>query len=143
MADEINPYNAAGRAVTISESTLDPSPTTADFMLQLDDVVEMSLRAPVNRKQRRKTLIPFFVLLLLGVWTVSDRELRFGGILIIAASLASIVSILSPLWRWRIRRLCAQINADALPWQQNRGSLQRGRQNGESACGVSLSLAGD
>jgi hypothetical protein len=118
MADEINPYNAAARPATMSESMLDPSPTTADFMLQLDDVVEMSLHAPANRRQRRKVILVCLVGSLGGLLLVLNREVRFGGIIIMAALWASLASILSPLWRWRIKRLCAQIHAGDLPWQQ-------------------------
>jgi hypothetical protein len=123
MLEKINPYNAGNQRAAISQSRAEWPPATADFMLELDDVVALSLRATAGRRQRRIALISLCVLCILCavslvvVWLRGESGLGFGLILLVFI-LTLCASLSPPMWRRTMRRACVKVHEDSLPRQQ-------------------------
>ena len=119
MPDEINPYYAGEKMPAIAETTGGPPPTTADFLLEADDVAAFLFQAPETRKQVRTLRMGLgfgFVFTLVLGWIKG-----IGFLPLIPASvliLGMLVWHSPPLWRRRIRKSCAKTNAGVLPQPQ-------------------------
>lgn len=121
MADDVNPYNAAAQTPALSQSVAGPPPTTADFMIELDDVVALTVNSPASRQRRRAVLISLcclWVVLVIVGWPLLNRGLSVISMVWLVFALAWTASFSPPLWRWRISRACRKIYGDRLPWQQ-------------------------
>lgn len=121
--EKINPYNAGNQPAAISQCGAGP-PTTAEFMLELDDVVALSLHAPATRRRRRVGLICVCVLCVLcivsvvGVGLGKERSLGFGTRFLLGLTLALSMFLSPPLWRRRTRREYGRIYGGTLPWHE-------------------------
>ena len=117
MSDEVNPYQATA-AVVRRESPVAEPPTTADFMLELDDLVAFNSHSPFTRAQIRRVRI--YLVVLLGILIFLTLQFgRFELLLPICVGLGmSLLACSPPMIRRRARKQYAKIYQHRLPRQQ-------------------------
>lgn len=122
--EKINPYNAGTKPVASSRSLAASPPTTAEFVLEIDDLVALSLQMPATRRQSHIGLVCLGALCILSVvavvavWFAGDIRLDFWPLVLLVLVVALSASLSPPMLRRRIRRACVKAYGDTLPWQE-------------------------
>jgi len=130
--EKINPYNAGSQPVTASQTQAASPPMTAEFMLELDDLVALSLQMPATRRQCRIGLICLCVLCVscavavVAVWLPGEIRLNYWPLVLLVLVVALSASLSPPILRRRIRRACVKVYGDTLPWQETVGLSAQG-----------------
>lgn len=118
MSDDVNPYQATA-AVARSGSPVREPPTTADFMLELDDLVAFNSHSPFTRAQIRRVRISLVVIL--GSLLFLTFQFARSEVLlpICIGFVAALLACSPPMVRRRARKQYAKIYQHRLPRSQS------------------------
>jgi len=127
MADDLNPYRAAS-PIHVDEISSGQPPTMAQYMLEVDDLVTMSLYS--TRKPLRTFRLGIFLgFVFIGLFLLAQPLLpqrRVGGRratpwpFVVPMLLCALAGVWSspPMMRRRTRRSCEKVYQGKLPWPQ-------------------------